>query len=327
MAALWRLVVGRPLRSSETEGEQITPVEGLSALSLDALTSVAYGPEAIIVVLAAAGAGALHLVLPVTLVIVGLLSDWLKVRKPFMIVGAVGAAVMTIIYLGKATDPHTGYYEFVLILSLLAAFMGIAYAPWMASFTETVERRNPALIATGLAVWGWLLRIVVAVSVFVLPYVVSSTTPLVQYGAIGQKAQAIIKSDPNVSIVLAHPAIFTELAKYPKNAIPPALLSKAVAEVGIKDLTAVASDPKITSEVGFLQAHAKELAQVQTAAKVTPGQWQNWYWVCVGGELVFLPLVLVMAGRWSPSKAREDLEEHERLVAAEMAKLAGGAGA
>ncbi len=74
MAALWHLVVGRPLRSSETEGEQITPVEGLSALSLDALTSVAYGPEAIIVVLAAAGAGALHLVLPVTLVIVGLLA-------------------------------------------------------------------------------------------------------------------------------------------------------------------------------------------------------------------------------------------------------------
>ncbi|MGC8462461.1 MAG: APC family permease [Acidimicrobiales bacterium] len=74
MAALWHLVVGRPLRSSETEGEQITPVEGLSALSLDALTSVAYGPEAIIAVLAAAGAGALHLVLPVTLVIVGLLA-------------------------------------------------------------------------------------------------------------------------------------------------------------------------------------------------------------------------------------------------------------
>ncbi|MGA3220349.1 MAG: APC family permease, partial [Acidimicrobiales bacterium] len=54
--------------------EQITPVEGLSALSLDALTSVAYGPEAIIVVLAMAGAGALHLVLPITVAIVGLLA-------------------------------------------------------------------------------------------------------------------------------------------------------------------------------------------------------------------------------------------------------------
>ncbi|MGA3221478.1 MAG: hypothetical protein ABSE77_20795, partial [Acidimicrobiales bacterium] len=54
----WDLLVGRPLRTSETSKEQITPVEGLSALSLDALTSVAYGPEAIIVVLAMAGAGA-----------------------------------------------------------------------------------------------------------------------------------------------------------------------------------------------------------------------------------------------------------------------------
>ena len=49
-------------------------MEGLSALSLDALTSVAYGPEAIIAVLALAGAGALHLVLPVTVAIVVLLA-------------------------------------------------------------------------------------------------------------------------------------------------------------------------------------------------------------------------------------------------------------
>jgi len=64
--SVWRVLIGRPLRSSEMDKEQITPVEGLSALSLDALTSVAYGPEAIIVVLALAGAGSLHLVLPIT---------------------------------------------------------------------------------------------------------------------------------------------------------------------------------------------------------------------------------------------------------------------
>ena len=70
----WTILIGRPLRSSEASKEQITPVEGLSALSLDALTSVAYGPEAIIVVLALAGAGSLHLVLPITLAIVALLA-------------------------------------------------------------------------------------------------------------------------------------------------------------------------------------------------------------------------------------------------------------
>ncbi len=72
--AVWRFLVGPPLRARDVSREQITPAEGLPALSLDALTSVAYGPEAIIVVLAVAGAGALHLVLPVTVVIVALLA-------------------------------------------------------------------------------------------------------------------------------------------------------------------------------------------------------------------------------------------------------------
>ena len=72
--SLWRVLVGPPLRARDVSREQITPVEGLPALSLDALTSVAYGPEAIIAVLAVAGATALHLVLPITIAIVALLA-------------------------------------------------------------------------------------------------------------------------------------------------------------------------------------------------------------------------------------------------------------
>jgi amino acid transporter len=72
--SVWRFLVGRPLRSSQAAQEQITQVQGLSALSLDALTSVAYGPEAILIVLAVAGVGALHLILPITVAIVVLLS-------------------------------------------------------------------------------------------------------------------------------------------------------------------------------------------------------------------------------------------------------------
>ncbi len=94
----------------------------------------------------------------VALILVGVASDKLRVRKPFMVLGAIGAIVMAVIFLTRATQPGTGYYSFVVIISLLAVFMGIAYAPWMASFTETVEQRNPALIATGLAVFGWVIR-------------------------------------------------------------------------------------------------------------------------------------------------------------------------
>jgi hypothetical protein len=62
-----------PLRHGEGNKDHLTSLGGLAALSLDALSSVAYGPEAIVLVLVAAGASALRLTLPVTLAIAGLL--------------------------------------------------------------------------------------------------------------------------------------------------------------------------------------------------------------------------------------------------------------
>jgi amino acid transporter len=56
------------------EQHRLTAVQGLAALSLDALSSVAYGPEAILVVLVAAGAAGLRYSLPVTGAIIVLLT-------------------------------------------------------------------------------------------------------------------------------------------------------------------------------------------------------------------------------------------------------------
>jgi len=56
------------------ERHRLTAFEGIAALSLDALSSVAYGPQAIVIVLAAAGAAALEYTVPVTLAIVVLLA-------------------------------------------------------------------------------------------------------------------------------------------------------------------------------------------------------------------------------------------------------------
>ncbi len=53
--------------------EEITSLEGIPALSLDAISSVAYGPEAMLVVLASAGAGAVAKIEPITVAIVVLL--------------------------------------------------------------------------------------------------------------------------------------------------------------------------------------------------------------------------------------------------------------
>jgi amino acid transporter len=60
--------------AEDGERQRLTAVQGLAALSLDALSSVAYGPEAILIVLVAAGAAGLRYSLPVTGAIIVLLT-------------------------------------------------------------------------------------------------------------------------------------------------------------------------------------------------------------------------------------------------------------
>jgi len=246
-------------------------------------------------------------------IVFGVISDRFHVRKPFMLIGGIGTMVATILFTLRATQPATGYYTFAWIFVGIGAMTGVTFAPWMASFTETVEKHNPAATATGLAVWGWIFRITVAVSAAFLPVVVTSVTPLVDHGQQVQVAQA--QAAPALAIIDAHPALFAQLRKYPPTAIPPALQLQAAQEVGLPGLQAV---QKAGPQLATL---AKYGAQVQKAAKDNPKNWQAWWWVCVAGQFLFLPFILIMTGRWSPKKAREDAEEHQRLVDAELAAL------
>ncbi|MGH6654354.1 MAG: MFS transporter [Actinocrinis sp.] len=249
----------------------------------------------------------------VSLVVVGLLSDLAKVRKPFMLIGAVASIGVLIPFALAATRPSTSYYTFALLVAGIGIFGGFTYAPWMASLTETVERRNPAATATGLAVFGWVVRAMVAASSAILPLVVSSATPLVDHGT--QVATAQAQAGPALAIVQAHPQLFAQLEKYPPNQVPTALQAQAVQEVGVPDLLTV---QKAAPQLAVLGAYG---TQVQQAAAQNPKDWQSWFWVCLGGEAVFIPFIFVMAGRWSPRKAREDLAEHERLTGDQLAEI------
>jgi amino acid transporter len=66
---LRRAVVGPPLRSAAINAERMRKLVALPILSSDALSSVAYGPQAILVVLIAAGSGALTHAIPIALAI------------------------------------------------------------------------------------------------------------------------------------------------------------------------------------------------------------------------------------------------------------------
>jgi MFS family permease len=378
----------------------------------------------------------------IAVILIGIISDRLRVRKPFMVVGGVAAAVMVVIYLMQAGH-HPSYYSLAIILAVLSFGLGVAYTPWMASFTETVEARNPALTATGLAIWGWIIRVVVFIAFLIIPAVVNSVTPLVNYGgtvaayaaqyksqlAFAQTHASVVataqkippsvlaaakqvppdvlatagkippdvlgiaqkdavqlgnaqKFAPELAVIEANPKLFAKLAAYKNPAqIPPALTAQAVAAAGggakgLKILTTIGANKAAISGViavapdlkkvapyaadlktiapyssqlttiapyktqlttiapfsaqltalskvppkvfAYLKAHA---AAVQKAAAQTPGQWKTWYWICFGGIVFFLLSIPLLRGRWRPSDARRDEEEHEKMVAAELAKL------
>jgi MFS family permease len=232
-------------------------------------------------------------------ILVGMTSDRFRVRKPFMVIGGVGAAVMLVLFLlqSKSLAPtaHASFATIAAILAIMLFFLGVAYTPWMASFTETVEHRNPAAVATGLAIWGWIIRVVVFGSSLLLLVVINSVTPLVNYGGtVAQYAAqypaftwagahpqivadakkyivpltfagthpsiiAIVKRDaaqlanaqkfaPELAVIAANPALFTQAARYPSaSKIPPALLGKLIAAAGggsngIKMLTTIGAN-------------------------------------------------------------------------------------
>jgi hypothetical protein len=89
-------------------------------------------------------------------------------------------------------------------------------------------------------------------------------------------------------------------------------LNGAKVRAAAADLTALAAVP--VSDLAFLK-------QVQHAAASSPAQWKNYLWIAVGGEVLFLPLIFLMAGFWSPRRARQAARDHEQAIAAEAARL------
>jgi hypothetical protein len=391
-----------------------------------------------------------------------------------MVIGALGTIVMTLVLISQTGHgTTTSYYSNVVMVVLLGISIGIAYTPWMAGYTEAVESHNPALAATGLAVWGWILRIVVAISFLVLPRVITTATTLTDHYAAGTELQAFQTAQPFVpslspgakrpgaapASVLAslesihqpgataladilrnfpdtHPSSLTELqafqaaqpyvpslaarapvaptappsvlselrstgergpealaallAAYPTThsvlaaatKIPPSLggvaealtLSKfqpvasaiqagktvtnaQIASIADPNLRQVLGDERLLvppgteapallkfqplasaiqvskpvtnaqiSNVGApdLESLLHQEMVIVPAQKASPNQWKTWWWVCIGGQVVFLLLVFAMKGRWSPAAARRDLEEREKLVAEELSRIRPG---
>jgi len=296
----------------------------------------------------------------VVLVVVGLLSDRLRVRKPFMVLGAAGTFAMTVVMLLQIDHPATAYADNVIVVVLLGLFIGVAYTPWMAAYTETVEAHNPALVASGLAVWGWVLRIVVAVSFVALPMVITTSTTLVDHQVAATDLQTLEAARPYVPAAgNTHPPAAPASVLDALGTMQPAAPGRALADLlraygkGHDIMAAMAAvplplKPQIEGLLAFSplalavqQGHGVTAAEIRTVASSSPqlaallrvepvivpaqkasgNEWKRWWWVCAAGQLVFLFLVFAVRGRWSPRAAKADFARHEAVVAGELLAL------
>jgi MFS family permease len=284
----------------------------------------------------------------VALIVFGVLSDVLKVRKPLMLVGAVGSIVMLLFFIQRANHPYSSFHQIIFIEVLLAAFISLTFAPWMAGYTEMVEAKNPALVGTGLALWGWILRLTVALSFIFLPLVVTSVNPVVdnlQYSQATVNGQpfnaqqfqiqhpaSVAFAEANASWlkVLQEPAVAPVVAALNANltAANLAAFQKAVPTVVYTKTLANATKLKALvvpyeAQLGYLAAHQGQLTDLLKGVSQSPKQWQNWFWVCLGGMVLFIPTIWLNRGRWSPARAREDEKQHDADVEAEFKQLVG----
>ncbi|GHO96029.1 hypothetical protein KSF_060770 [Reticulibacter mediterranei] len=88
-----------------------------------------------------------------------------------MLAGAIATIIVTLLFISRIGVP-TAASLMAIFLSLFGITLAVGYVTWMAAYTETVEDINPALVGTGLALQGAILRLIVVLSTLAFSFVV-----------------------------------------------------------------------------------------------------------------------------------------------------------
>ncbi|SES27323.1 Amino acid transporter [Streptomyces sp. yr375] len=188
------------------ERHRLTAVTGLAALSLDAMASVAYGPEAIVLVLAAAGAHGLGFTLPVTLAIAGLLAvlvaSYRQVIAAFPDGGGSYAVART--HLGARTSLVAAASLVLDYVLNVAVAVTAGVAALTSAFPELYGDRLWVCLAVLVLITAVNLRgIVESAKVFIVPTVVfvGSILVLIVVGLFRSGPVSTVTADGHASVL------------------------------------------------------------------------------------------------------------------------------
>jgi OPA family glycerol-3-phosphate transporter-like MFS transporter len=106
-------------------------------------------------------------------IVVGRISDRLRLRKPFTAVGIV-LTIATLAYFISLVGTGATIGHVTLVYAILFLVLGVAYVPWMANFSEDAEDVDARLQGAALGLWGMVVRIMIVALLVISPMVVKA---------------------------------------------------------------------------------------------------------------------------------------------------------
>ncbi|MEV6603210.1 APC family permease [Kutzneria sp. NPDC051319] len=161
-----------PRLAGDDQRHRLTAVTGMAGLGLDAIASVAYGPEAIVLVLAAGGSAGLGWTLPVTVAIVVLLGVLIACYRQVIQAFPDGGGAYTVAtrYLGRRAGLVAGASLVVDYVLNVAVSVAAGVAALTSAFPTLLPWTTELCVLVLLVVTGVNLRgIVVGAKAFALP--------------------------------------------------------------------------------------------------------------------------------------------------------------
>ena len=154
-AGFRRVVIGPPLRSSAVVQERLRKLVALPVLSSDLVSSVAYGPEAMVTILVLAGTGALGLSLPIgAALVVLMLAVGLSYRQT---IRAYPHGAGSYIVASDNLGPHPGLAAATGLLLDYVLTVSVSVSAGVDAITSAVPRLTTLTVPLGVFVIAVLL--------------------------------------------------------------------------------------------------------------------------------------------------------------------------
>jgi amino acid transporter len=172
VANIKRVALGSPFATSQAIHERLTKVKALAIFSSDALSSSAYGTEEILLMLVLAGSGALSNALPITMVIVFMLSILTLSYRQTIKAYPSGGGAYIVAHENLGQGPGLTAASALMVDYVLT--VAVSVAAGVAAITSAVPDLYDVRVAIGVAVvavfaWGNLRGIRESGTIFAAP--------------------------------------------------------------------------------------------------------------------------------------------------------------